>query len=77
MLRTRGSERLVLTKTASESYIAAHNTQYVYNRDYFVGDYVTVQHRRFGMMQPQIQLIGMIEGFDQNGHSLTPTFKDT
>jgi hypothetical protein len=34
-----------------------------------------VQHRRFGMMQPQIQLIGMIEGFDQNGRSLTPTFR--
>ena len=52
LLRTRGSERLVLPKTASESDIAAYNTQYVYNRDYFVGDYVTVQHRRFGMMQP-------------------------
>lgn len=76
LLRTRGSERLVMPKTASESDIAAHNTQYVYNRDYFVGDYVTVQHRRFGMMQPQIQLIGMIEGFDQNGRSLTPTFKE-
>ena len=76
LLRTRGSERLVLPKTASESDIAAHNTQYVYNRDYFVGDYVTVQHRRFGMMQPQIQLIGMIEGFDQNGRSLTPTFQE-
>ena len=76
LLRTRGSERLVLPKTASESDIAAHNTQYVYNRDYFVGDYVTVQHRRFGMIQPQIQLIGMIEGFDQNGRSLTPTFKE-
>ena len=75
LLRTRGSERLVLPKTASESDIAAHNTQYVYNRDYFVGDYVTVQHRRFGMLQPQIQLIGMIEGFDQNGRSLTPTFR--
>ena len=76
LLKTRVSERLVLPKTVSESDIAVHNTQYVYNRDYFVGDYVTVQHRRFGMMQPQIQLIGMIEGFDQNGRSLTPTFKE-
>ena len=73
----RGSEKLVPPKTASESEIAAHNTQYVYNKDYAVGDYVTVQHRRFGMIQPCIQLIGMIEGFDQNGRSLTPTFKDT
>lgn len=77
LLKTRGSERLVQPKTVSESEIAAHNTQYVYNKDYAVGDYVTVQHRRFGMIQPRIQLIGMIEGFDQNGRSLTPTFKDT
>ena len=76
LLKTRGSEQLVLPKTASESEITANNTQYVYNRDYFVGDYVTVQHRRFGMMQPKIQLIGMIEGFDQNGRSLTPTFRE-
>ncbi len=76
LLKTRGSERLVNSKTASESEIAAHNLQYVYNRDYFVGDYVTVEHKRFGMIQPKIQLIGMIEAFDQNGRSLTPTFKE-
>ena len=76
LLKTRGSERLVDPKTASESDIAAHNTQYVYNRDYYVGDYVTVEHKRFGMIQPCIQLIGMIEAFDQNGRSLTPTFKE-
>ena len=76
LLKTRGSERLVLPKTASESEIAAHNSQYVYQRDYYVGDYVTVEHRRFGMIQPKIQLIGMIEAFDQNGRSLTPTFKE-
>ena len=76
LLKTRGSEKMVLPQTASESEIAAHNTQYVYNRDYAVGDYVTVEHKRFGMIQPKIQLIGMIEGFDQNGRSLTPTFKE-
>ena len=76
LLKTRGSEKLVLPQTASESEIAAHNTQYVYNRDYFVGDYVTVEHKRFGMIQPKIQLIGMIEAYDQNGRSLTPTFME-
>ena len=76
LLKTRGSERLVLPKTASESEIAAHNSQYVYQRDYYVGDYVTVEHKRFGMLQQKIQLIGMIEAFDQNGRSLTPTFKE-
>ena len=76
LLKTRGSEKLVDPKTASESEIAANNSQYVYNRDYYVGDYVTVEHKRFGMIQPKIQLVGMIEAFDQNGRSLTPTFKE-
>ena len=75
LLKTRGSEKLVDPKTASESEIAADSTQYVYNRDYYVGDYVTVEHKRFGMIQPKVQLIGMIEAFDQNGRSLTPTFR--
>ena len=48
----------------------------MYNRDYYVGDYVTVEHKRFGMIQPKVQLIGMIEAFDQNGRSLTPSFKE-
>ena len=63
-------------KTALESAIAAFSTQYQYNKDYFVGDYVTVEQRRFGLIQPRIQLIGMVESFDQNGRSLTPTFKE-
>lgn len=75
LLKSRGSEKLVDPKTASESEIAADSTQYVYNRDYYVGDYVTVEHKRFGMIQPKVQLIGMIEAFDQNGRSLTPTFR--
>ncbi len=76
LLKSRGSEKLIDPKTASESEIAANSTQYIYNRDYFVGDYVTVEHKRFGMIQPKIQLIGMIESYDQNGRSLTPTFKE-
>ena len=76
LLKTRGSEKLVNPKTASESEIAANSTQYAYNRDYYVGDYVTVEHKRFSMIQPKVQLIGMIEAFDQNGRSLTPTFKE-
>ena len=75
LLKSRGSEKLVDPKTASESEIAADSTQYVYNRDYYVGDYVTVEHKRFGMLQARIQLVGMIEAFDQNGRSLTPTFR--
>lgn len=75
VLRESGAESMVLPKTISESTIAAFSTQYQYNKDYFVGDYVTVEQKRFGLIQPKIQLIGMIESFDQNGRSLTPTFK--
>lgn len=75
LLKESGAENMIASQTASESTIAAFSTQYQYNKDYFVGDYVTVEHKRFGLIQPKIQLIGMIESFDQNGRSLTPTFK--
>lgn len=75
MLQERGKEKLVSITEKSESTIAVNDRQYRYNRDYFLGDYVTVQHDRFGLKQPKIQLVGMIESFDQNGYSLTPTFK--
>ncbi|MDE5619196.1 MAG: siphovirus ReqiPepy6 Gp37-like family protein [Ruminococcus sp.] len=75
MLRERGKEKLVSITEKSESTIAVNDRQFKYNRDYFLGDYVTVQHDRFGLRQPKIQLVGMIESFDQNGYSLTPTFK--
>ena len=75
LLMEKGAENLVPITEISESTIAADNRQYQYNRDYFVGDYVTVEHERFGLIQPRIQLVGMIESYDQNGRTLTPTFK--
>ena len=75
LLKERGKEKIVLPLTASELQIAVQSMQFQYNTDYFVGDYVTVEHQRFGLIQPKIQLIGMIESFDQNGRNLTPTFK--
>ncbi|MDE5763403.1 MAG: siphovirus ReqiPepy6 Gp37-like family protein [Ruminococcus sp.] len=76
LLKERGKENIVLPLTASESQIAVQSTQFRYNMDYFVGDYVTVEHRRFGLRQDKMQIIGMIESFDQNGRNLTPTFKE-
>lgn len=76
LLKESGKEKIVLPLTASESQIAVHSTQFRYNSDYFVGDYVTVEHQRFGLIQPKIQITDMIESFDQNGRSLTPTFKE-
>lgn len=75
LLQEKGAENLIPITKTSESTIAVDGRQYQYNKDYFVGDYVTVQHERFGLSQPKIQLVGMVESFDQNGRGLTPTFK--
>ena len=76
MLTEKGKESIIPPQTASESMIAPFSTQFEYNRDYFVGDYVIVENKRFGLIQKRIQLVGMIESFDSNGRSLTPTFKE-
>ncbi len=75
LLMEKGAENLVPITEISEPTIATDNRQYQYNKDYFVGDYVTVEHERFGLIQPRIQLVGMIESYDQNGRTLTPTFR--
>ena len=75
LLRAKGAEKFISPTEETESTIAVDGKQYQYNKDYFIGDYVTVEHQRFGLIQPKIQLIGMIESYDQNGRSLTPTFK--
>ncbi|MCI7494139.1 MAG: siphovirus ReqiPepy6 Gp37-like family protein [Ruminococcus sp.] len=75
MLKERGLEQLLPVSESSESTIAVNNPSYQYNVDYFVGDYVTIQQNAFGLEQSRIQLTGMIETFDQNGRSLTPTFQ--
>ena len=76
LLKEKGKQNLVTTKTKSESQIAVQSTQFQYGVDYFVGDFVTVEHHRFGIRQNKIQLVGMIESFDHNGRNLTPTFKE-
>ena len=76
LLQEKGKESMVQPLVVSESQIAVQQAQFRYGVDYFVGDYVTVEHRRFGLRQNKIQLIGMIESFDQNGRNLTPTFKE-
>ena len=76
LLKEKGKQNLVTIKTKSESQIAVQSTQFQYGVDYFVGDFVTVEHQRFGIRQNKIQLVGMIESFDRNGRNLTPTFKE-
>ena len=72
LLREKGNQNFIPTKTKSESQIAVQSTQFQYGVDYFVGDFVTVEHHRFGIRQNKIQLVGMIESFDHNGRNLTP-----
>lgn len=76
ILRERGVENMKYYPTHKQEFeIAADSLQFRYGTDYTVGDYVTVQHNRFGLIQPKIQLTGMIECFDQNGRSLVPSFE--
>ena len=76
LLKEKGKQSIVPITMKSESQIAVQSTQFQYGVDYFVGDFVTVEHHRFGIRQNKIQLIGMIESFDRNGRNLTPTFKE-
>ena len=76
LLKEKGKQNLIPTKTKSESQIAVQSTQFQDGVDYFVGDFVTAEHHRFGIRQNKIQLVGMIESFDRNGRNLTPTFKE-
>lgn len=75
LLQEKGAEKLIPVTETTESTIATDGRQYQYNRDYFLGDFVTILHSRFGLSQEKMQLVGMIESFDQNGYSLTPTFE--
>ena len=76
LLKEKGKQSLVPVTMKSESQIAVQSTQFQYGVEYFVGDFVTVEHHRFGIRQTKIQLVGMIESFARNGRNLTPTFKE-
>lgn len=49
-----------------------HTTQYVYGADYFLGDRVTVINK-YGI-QIDVQVLEVVEVWDENGYSCTPTF---
>jgi hypothetical protein len=49
-----------------------HTTQYVYGVDYFLGDLVTVINK-YGI-QIDVQVLEVVEVWDENGYSCTPTF---
>ena len=75
LLVSRAAEKLTEIKTSSEATIASDGRQYQYGVDYSVGDYVTIENTRFGLVTEKIQIIGMIESFDKDGYSLTPVMQ--
>lgn len=75
LLKSRSKEKLTSESISSEAEILPEGKQFVYGQDYYVGDYITLQYNRFGLQTDRIQLIGMIESFDENGSGLTPVMQ--
>lgn len=76
MLRERGTENLVAPVLSSEATIVTESHQFVYGKDYQVGDFVTMQHTGYGIQIPRVRLVGMIESFDSEGYGLTPVVQE-
>lgn len=73
-LLTRGYEKLAeYGKITSFSGSIEPNTTFVYKKDYFLGDIVTVQNS-FGI-SVEARIVEVIEVNDDNGYSVQPTFE--
>lgn len=73
-LLTRGYEKLAeFGAVTSFSGTVEPNTTFVYNKDYFLGDLVTIQNE-FGITV-QARIIEVIEVDDDNGSSVEPKFE--
>ena len=53
LLKEKGAEKLVPVTETTESTTATDGRQYQYNRDYFLGDFVTILHSRFGLSRSE------------------------
>ncbi len=73
-LCNRGLESLTTPTYACEAQTNVEHSQFVYGVDYDVGDLVSIRHDGLGFVLSPARLVGMIESFDQNGMTLTPTF---
>lgn len=73
LLNARGYAALAETGVVeSMEGSVEHTTQYVYRVDYFLGDRVTVLNR-YGI-QTDVQVLEVVEVWDESGYSCTPTF---
>lgn len=76
ILKERGAENLVAPVLSSEATIVAESHQFVYGKDYKVGDFITMKHTGYGIQIPRVRLVGMIESFDSDGYGLTPVVQE-
>lgn len=73
-LLTRGYEKLAeFGAVTSFEGVVEPNTTFIYNKDYFLGDLVTVQNE-FGITV-QARITEVIEVNDDNGYSVEPKFE--
>lgn len=74
MLDERGREKLSETQITEffEGNVQI-DINYKYNRDYFLGDIVTVENKKYGV-SANMQIIEILECEDENGYQIIPTF---
>ena len=73
LLAEKGKEILAEnTKTESFEGNVDPNTNYVFNRDYFLGDIVNIENE-YGMTSI-VRITEVIESWNENGYSCIPTF---
>lgn len=75
LLTARGSETLIEhgETTVFEGEVESQR-QFIYGRDFFLGDIVTVQNEFGVTAHPRI--IEILESDDSNGRTITPTFEE-
>lgn len=74
LLTEKGNERLAETGTVvSFDGEVEPNNSFIYGKDFFLGDIVTVMNE-YGI-SADARITEVIESFDENGHSLVPTFE--
>ena len=75
LLGEAGEEELAKLKTltAFEGEVEAENT-YLYKTDYFIGDIVQIKNE-FGI-ERAVRIVEVVESFNDEGHSVIPTFEE-
>lgn len=73
LLKNRGKENVVAPSEKLDANVDL--STYEYNKDYFLGDILTIENKMIGVYANK-RLIGMDIVDDENGHTLEPIFED-